>query len=87
MTELDKGQKADRRRKKYLWLGYGNYGSQPNLQIPAGNVRDPSLFEEFFKESKTERSRMPFFMYAAIAVIGLMLFAALLAWGISLVVR
>jgi hypothetical protein len=87
MTELDKGQKADRRSKKYLWFGYGNYGTQPNLQIPAGNVRDPGIFEELSKEPKTERSAMSFFACAAIAVVGLMLFAMLLAWVVSLVIR
>jgi hypothetical protein len=87
MTELEKGQKADQHPKKYLWFGYGNYGTQPNLQIPAGNVRDPGIFDELSKESKTERSPMTFFACAAIAVIGSMLFVMLLAWGVSLVVR
>lgn len=87
MTELDKGQNADQRPKKYLWFGYGNYGGQPNIQTPAGNVRDPGLFEELSKESRTERSPMTFFVCATIAVIGLMGFVMLLSWGISLVVR
>ena len=87
MTELDKGHKADRRPKKYLWFGYGNYGSQPNLQIPAGNLRDPGIFEELSKESTTERSAMPFFACAIAAVLGLMLLVMVLAWGYSLLVR
>jgi len=87
MTELDKGRRADQRPKKYLWFGYGNYGGQPNIQTSMGNIRDAGLFEALSKESKTERSPMTFFMYAAIAVIGLMLFVMLLAWGLSLVVR
>ena len=87
MTELDKGQKADRRPKKYLWFGYGNYGSQPNLQIPAGNVRDPGVFEELSKDSKTDRSAMPFFACAVIVVTGVMAFVMLLAWVMSLVLR
>ena len=85
MTEIDKGQKADRRPKKYLWFGYGNYGSQPNLQIPAGNVRDPGVFEELPQDSKTERSPVRFFACAAAAVVGLMLFVMLLAWVVTLV--
>jgi hypothetical protein len=87
MTELDKGQKAGRRPKKYLWFGYGNYGTQPNLQIPAGNVRDSGIFEELSKEPKTERSPMAFFGCAAIVVVGLMGIVMLLAWVVSLVVR
>lgn len=87
MTELNKGQQADRRNKKYLWFGYGNYSGQGNLQIPAGNVRDPGVFDELSKEPKIERSQMRFFAWSAILVIGIMLFVMLLAWGITLVVR
>ena len=87
MTELDKGQKADRRPKKYLWLGYGNYGGQPTRQIGGGYVRDPGLFEELFKESKTEPSPMAFLKWVTIVLVGLMAFMMLLAWAISLVVR
>jgi hypothetical protein len=87
MTELDKERKADQRPKKYLWLGYGNYGGQPNIQTPVGNIRDPSLFEELSKNSKTERSPMRFFIYVISAVIGVMAFVMLLAWGLSLIVR
>ena len=87
MTELDKRQKADQRPQKYLWFGYGNYGGQPNIQTPVGNIRDPGLFEELSKESKAQRSLMTFFMCAAIAVIGVMVLVMLLAWGISQVVR
>ena len=87
MTKVEKGQKPDRGSKKYLWFGYGNYTAQGNLQIPAGNVRDPGLFEELSKKSKTERSPMAFFACAGIAVAGLMVFAMLLAWGVSLVLR
>ena len=85
MTELEKGQKADRRAKKYLWFGYGNYTAQGNLQIPAGNVRDPGVFEELSKESNAERSPMTFFACAAVAVAGLMAFVMLLAWVVSLI--
>ena len=88
MTELDKGQKANRRPKKYLWFGYGNYGGgHPNLQIGGGNVRDPSLFEELSKNTKTKSSWIRYFMYAAAGLVGLMVVAMLLAWGLSLVVR
>jgi hypothetical protein len=85
MTELNKGQKAGRHSKKYLWFGYGSYSAQPNLQIPAGNVRNPGLLEEFSKESNTKRSPMAFFACAAIGVMGLMAFAMLLVWVVSLV--
>lgn len=85
MTELDKGQKA--RTKKYLWFGYGNYTAQGNLQIPAGDVRNPDIFEALSKEQKTKRSPMSFFACAAVAVIALMAFVMLLAWGYSLVIR
>lgn len=87
MNDSDKDRKADRRPQKYLWFGYGSYSAQPNLQIPAGNVRDPGLLEEFSKESNAERSHIPFFACAAIGVIGLMAFAMLLAWVVSLVIR
>ncbi len=88
MTELDKGQKADRRPKKYLWFGYGNYGGgHPNLQIGGGNIRDPSLFEEVSKNTKTKSSWIRYFMYAAVGLVGLMVVALLFAWGLSLVVR
>lgn len=87
MTELDKGQKADRRPKKYLWFGYGNYTVQGNLQIPAGNVRDPGVFEELSKDSQTKRSPMTFFACATVAVIGFMGVVMLLAWVVVQVVR
>ncbi len=87
MTELDKGKKADQRPKKYLWLGYGNYGGPPNNQIGGGIIRDPSLFEELSKNTKTERSSITCFMYAVAASVGLTVLVMLLAWGISLVVR
>ena len=85
MAEGNREQKAGRRPKKYLWFGYGNYGSQPNLQIPAGNERDPGVFEELPQDSKTERSPVRFFACAAAAVVGLMLFVMLLAWVVTLV--
>ena len=88
MTELDKGQKADRRAKKHLWFGYGNYGGgQPNMQIGGGNIRDPSLLEELSKNTKTEPSWMRYFIYAAAVLIGLMVLVMLLAWGLSLVMK
>jgi hypothetical protein len=86
MTELDKERKADQRSKKYLWFGYGNYGGQPNIQTPAGNIRDTGFFEELSKKTKTERSPVKVFMYATMAVIGVMVFVMLLAWGLSLIV-
>jgi hypothetical protein len=85
MPELDKAQKTDQRRKKYLWFGYGNYGGgQPTMQIGGGNIRDPGLFEELSKNRNTKPSWMTCFMYAAVFV-GLMLLAMLVAWGVSLV--
>ena len=87
MTELDKGQKADQRPKKYLWFGFGNYSGLPNLQVGGGNVRDPGLFEELLKTSKTERSPTTFFVYVAAGLIGLMALALLLAWGLLLILR
>ena len=87
MTELDKGQKTDQSPKKHLWFGYGNYGGLPNIQIGGGYVRDPSLFEKLTENPKTARSPMTFFMCAVSALIGLMVFVMLLAWGISLVIR
>ena len=88
MTELDKGQKADRQPKKYLWFGYGNYGGgQPNIQIGGGNIRDPGLFEELSKNTKTGPSSMACFMYAVAVSVGLTVLVMLLAWGISLVAR
>jgi len=82
MPELNKRQNADRRPKKYLWFGYGNYaGGQPTTQIGGGNIRDPSLFEELSKSART------CFMYAAAVLVGVMVLAMLLAWGLSLVVR
>ena len=87
MTELDKGQKADKRPKKYLWLGYGNYGGSPNPQIGGGIIRDPGLFEELYKGTKTGLSSKTCFMYAVAVSVGLTVLVMLLAWGLSLVVR
>lgn len=84
MTELDKGQKADRRPKKYLWFGYGNYTGQGNLQIPAGDVRNPGVIDTLSRDPKTERSPITLFACAAVAVAGVMLFVMLLAWVVSL---
>ena len=82
MAEVDKGQKAEQRPKKYLWFGYGNYGGgHPTTQIGGGNIRDPNLFQELSTNTKT------CFMYAVIVLVGLMALAMLLAWGISLLVR
>jgi len=82
MTELHKGQKAEQQPKKYLWFGYGNYGGG-NLtrQLGGGNVRDPGLFEELFKNSKT------CFLYATAILVGVMVLAMLFAWVLSLVAR
>ena len=46
MTKLDKEQKAGQPTKKYLWLGYGNYGGSPNPQIGSGFIRNPGLIEK-----------------------------------------
>ncbi len=82
MTELDKGQKADQQPKKHLWFGYGNYGGgHLTRQLGGGNVRDPGLFEELFKNSKT------CFVYAAAVLVGVMVLAMLFAWGLSVMVR
>ena len=82
MTEVDKGQKADRRPKKHLWFGYGNYGGgHPTTQIGGGNVRDPSLFEELTKNTKT------CFLFVVVGLIALTVLAMLLAWVITLFVR
>ncbi len=85
MTELDKGQKADQRPKKYLWLGYGNYGGSPNPQIGGGIIRDPALFEKLY--TKTALSSKTCFMYAVAVSVALTALVMLLAWGLSLVVR
>lgn len=87
MTELDNGQKADQRPKKYLWLGYGNYGGSPNPQIGGGIIRDPALFEKLYKDTKTALSSKTCFMYAVAVSVGLTVLVMLLAWGVSLVVR
>lgn len=84
MTEFDKGQKADRRPRKYLWFGYGNYTAQGNLQIPAGDVRAPDMLAAMSKESKGEHSPMAFFGCVLAALVGLTALAMLLAWGLSL---
>ena len=85
MTEPAEPQKADRRPKKYLWFGYGNYGGQPNLQIGGGNVRDPRLFEILSDNRKTDASPMTIFMWVISAVIGLTMLVMLLAWAPSLI--
>ena len=87
MTELDKGQKADQRPKKYLWFGYGNYGGSPNPQIGGGTIRDPGLFEKLYKDTKTELSSKTCFIYAIAVAVGLTVLVMLLAWGLSLAVR
>ena len=82
MTDLAKGQKADQQPKKYRWFGYGNYGGgHPTTQIGGGNIRDPSLFEELSKNTRTS------VIYAVAGLVGLMVLAMLLAWGLSLIVR
>jgi hypothetical protein len=86
MTELDKGQKADRRAKKYLWFGYGNYTAQGNLQIPAGDVRAPDMMQPLSEESKIGISPLRLFAYTTAVVVGVMLFVMLLAWVFSLIV-
>ena len=87
MTELDKGQNAEQRPKKYLWLGYGNYGGSPNPQIGGGIIRDPALFEKLYTEAKTALSSKTCFMYAVAVSVGLTALVMLLAWGVSLFVR
>jgi len=87
MTELDKEQKAGQRPKKYLWLGYGNYGGSPNPQIGGGIIRDPSLIEKLYKDTKMELSSKTCFMYAVAVSVGLTVLVMLLAWGLSLIVR
>ena len=88
MTDLNKGQDAGHRPRKYLWFGYGNYGGgHPNMQIGGGNIRDPGLFEELSKNTKTERSWLRVSLYAAAVLAGVMLLVMLLAWGLSLLVR
>jgi hypothetical protein len=78
MSELDKGQKANQRPIKYLWFGYGNYGGgHPNMQIGGGNIRDPSMFEELFKNAKT------CFTFAVAVLVGLTLLVMLLAWVVT----
>jgi len=87
MTELDKEQKPGQRPKKYLWLGYGNYGGSPNPQIGWGFIRDPGLIEKLYKDTKTELSSKTCFMYAVAVSVGLTVLVMLLAWGLSLIVR
>lgn len=87
MTDLEQGQKADQQPKKYLWFGYGNYGGgHLTRQIGGGNIRDPSLFDELYKNSKVE-SPGTCFVYAVAMVVGLMVLTMLFAWGISLILR
>jgi len=87
MTRKNQAQQADQHSKKYLWLGYGNYGANPNLQVGGGNIRDPGLFATFFKTEKTEQSLMIFFVYILAGLIGLAALTMLLAWAVSLLLR
>ena len=87
MTKLDKEHKAGQRPKKYLWLGYGNYGGFPNPQIGGAFIRNPGLIEKLYKDTKTEFSSKTCFMYAIAVSVGLTVLVMLLAWGLSLVVR
>ena len=87
MSELNKEQKPRQRPKKYLWLGYGNYGGSPNPQIGGGFIRDPALIEKLYKDTKTQLSSKTCFMYAVAVSVGLTVIVMLLAWGLSLVVR
>ena len=87
MTELDKVQKPGQRPKKYLWLGYGNYGGSPNPQIGGGFIRNPGLIERLYKDTKLELSSKTCLMYAVAVSVGLTVLVMLLAWGLSLVVR
>ena len=80
MTELKDEQVDDKPRKKHLWFGYGSYGSQPNLQIGGGVVRDPNLVEKLYKTPKEERTQFPYFMYMAV---GIVLLTLLSCWQLG----
>ena len=84
MTELKEGQDEGKPKKKHLWFGYGSYGSQPDLQIGGGYVRDPNLLEKLSKTPNTERFQFPYFMYIAVGIVVLTLFLMLVAWVFSL---
>jgi hypothetical protein len=86
MTELEKGQKADQAPKKYLWLGYGNYGGS-SVQLGGGYVRNPSSFEEFFKTPKIAVSPMTCIMCTVAGLLGFMALVMLVAWGITVLMR
>ena len=88
MTEEDKSQKEGKRKKKFLWFGYGNYGGNPNPQIGGGFIRDPGLLEETLKDTKEERpSVKTYLVNFAMALIGLIILALLATWILSAVMR
>jgi len=67
----------------WVWKLWGS----PNNQIGGGTIRDPSLVERLYKDTKTERPQMTCFMYAVAVSVGLTVLVMMLAWGLSLVVR
>lgn len=87
MTEGNQEQKADRRSKKHLWFGYGNYGGLPNLQVGGGNIRDPGLFETLLEYTQKERTPLRSILWAMTVLLGVMLFTMLAAWGLTLFLR
>ena len=87
MTKIESGQAGERRVKKHLWFGYGNYGGLPNLQVGGGFVRDPGLFEALTGSPGKARSPLQSLLYAAGILIGVMLLVMLAAWAITLFLR
>ncbi len=86
MTEADKGQKAEQPSKKYLWLGYGNYGGS-SVQLGGGFVRNPGILADFFKHPNKAASPLAWILYAVAGVLAVMGLVMLLAWGITLFIR
>ena len=79
MTKFEKGQESVQPKKRYLWFGYGNYGSLPYQQIGGGFIRNPDMVEK-----RDGRFSVTYFVYIAVVVILLTLLVMLVAWAISL---
>ena len=79
MTKLEKAQESGHAKKRYLWLGFGNYGGQPTQQIGGGFIRNPDMLDK-----QGERFSVPYFVYLAVGVILFTLLIILVAWAISL---
>jgi hypothetical protein len=49
MKPENENSKEAEPKKKYMFLGYGGYGAQPNPQFGGGYVRNPAFLEKILQ--------------------------------------